>query len=122
MILIVDAQAPADFTAWLAHEREPAPPPATAAAERGQQVFMNNACVTCHSIRGTDAHGLVGPDLTHVGGRKGIAANSYPNSTAYLEAWVTHAQSLKPNAQMPDITAFSGDELRAVVEYLQGLQ
>jgi cytochrome c oxidase subunit 2 len=122
MILIIEAQAPAEFAAWLARLREPAAPPATSAAARGQQVFMTSACVTCHSIRGTDAHGLVGPDLTHVGSRKGIAANSYPNTTAYLEAWVTHAQSLKPNAQMPDITAFSGDDLRALVDYLQGLQ
>jgi cytochrome c1 len=35
---------------------------------------------------------------------------------------VTHAQSLKPNAQMPNITAFTGEDLRALVTYLEGLQ
>ena len=28
-----------------------------------------------------------------------IAANTYRNNDAYLEAWVTHAQSLKPEAR-----------------------
>lgn len=122
MILLVDAQPQADFDAWLGRARAPAQPPADPFARRGQQVFMNSACVLCHTIRGTDAHGLVGPDLTHVGSRKGLAANAFPNSTAYLAGWVTHAQTMKPNAQMPDITAFTGDDLRALVAYLEGLK
>jgi cytochrome c oxidase subunit 2 len=122
MILLVDVQAPADFDAWLAQARQPAAAPADAFATRGQQVFMSSACVLCHTIRGTNAQGLVGPDLTHFGRRRGVASNSYPNSTAYLESWVTHAQTMKPNAQMPDITAFTGDDLRALVAYLEGLK
>ena len=122
MILLVDVQPQAEFDAWLAQARQPAAAPASAAARRGQDVFMANACVLCHTIRGTDAHGLVGPDLTHLAGRKGLAANSYPNSTAYLEAWVTHAQTMKPDAQMPNVTAFTGDDLRALVAYLEGLK
>ena len=51
-----------------------------------------------------------------------IAANSYPNNDAYLEAWITHAQSLKPEAQMPDITQFYGQQLRNIVAYLRQLQ
>jgi cytochrome c oxidase subunit 2 len=82
---------------------------------------MTRQCVLCHSIRGTAAQGKVGPDLTHIGSRAGIASNSLRNNTANLAAWVTHAQSLKPYAGMPNITAFSGDELRALVAYLQGL-
>jgi cytochrome c oxidase subunit II len=122
MILLVDAQSPEDFDAWLATARTPAAIPRDPVAAHGQQVFMNNACVLCHSIRGTDAHGLVGPDLTHLASRKGIASNAYPNSRGYLEAWVTHAQSMKPDAQMPNVTAFTGDDLRALVTYLEGLK
>jgi cytochrome c oxidase subunit 2 len=122
MILLVQSDSPSDFDGWLAHQRQPAAAPAGAAAQRGQQVFMNNACSLCHTVRGTTARGLVGPDLTHIGSRKGLAANAYPNTTAYLAAWVTHAQSLKPNAQMPNITAFTGEDLRALVTYLEGLQ
>jgi mxaJ protein len=73
-------------------------------------------------IRGTLAGGRVAPDLTHVGGRKKLAANSFPNNDAYLEAWVTHAQSLKPAALMPDLTQFTGEHLRDLVAYLRQLQ
>jgi cytochrome c oxidase subunit 2 len=95
---------------------------ALAAAAAGEHVFMSHQCVLCHTIRGTAAHGLVGPDLTHVGGRLGIAANTVPNARAPLAVWMTHAQSVKPFSQMPNITAFSGDELTALVDYLQQLK
>ena len=122
MILLVDVQPQADFDAWLGRARQPAAAPADAVTARGRQVFMSSACILCHTIRGTDAHGLVGPDLTHLASRKGIAANAYPNATGYLEGWVTHAQTMKPDAQMLDITAFTGDDLRALVAYLEGLK
>jgi cytochrome c oxidase subunit 2 len=122
MILLVRAETPADFEAWLAGQRQPAAPPATSQAAHGQNVFLTSACVLCHTVRGTAAHGQIGPDLTHLASRAGIAANAYPNNTAYLQAWVTHAQSLKPYAQMPNITAFTGEDLQALVAYLRGLE
>jgi cytochrome c1 len=51
-----------------------------------------------------------------------IASDSYPNNDAYLEAWITHAQSLKPGAQMPDMTQFTGEQLHGLVVYLRQLQ
>jgi cytochrome c1 len=51
-----------------------------------------------------------------------LAANSIPNNDAYLEAWITHAQSLKPGAQMPDLTQFSGEQLHDLIAYLRQLQ
>ena len=33
----------------------------------GQQVFIDNGCFTCHSVRGSGS--ADGPDLSHVGGR-----------------------------------------------------
>jgi cytochrome c oxidase subunit 2 len=122
MILYVVAHAPQDYQEWLNRARAPASPPDSTAARRGEELFMTKQCVLCHTIVGTEAHGRVGPDLTHFGSRIGVAANTLPNEPASLEAWVTHAQSLKPNAQMPNITAFDGDELRAVVQYLRELQ
>jgi cytochrome c oxidase subunit 2 len=122
MLLLVSADAMPDFEGWLAQQREPAHVPETRSAERGQQVFLTKQCVLCHTIRGTDAHGLVGPDLTHIGSRRAIGANAFWNNTANLAAWATHAQSLKPGVQMPDITAFTGEELLALVEYLQQLR
>lgn len=44
------------------------------------------------------------------------------NNTANMAAWVTHARALKPGVVMPNVTQFDGDELRAIVAYLQNLQ
>jgi cytochrome c oxidase subunit 2 len=76
----------------------------------------------CHQVRGTLAGGRVAPDLTHLASRQFIAANSYPNKDAYLEAWITHAQSLKPQSEMPDLTQFTGEQLRDLVAYLKQLK
>jgi cytochrome c oxidase subunit 2 len=122
MILYVVAHTRDGYEQWLRHARQPSVEPADAVAMRGQQLFMQKQCVLCHTINGTVAHGHVGPDLTHVGARIGIAANTRPNDVASLEAWVTHAQSLKPMSQMPNITAFNGVELRSLVTYLRSLQ
>jgi cytochrome c1 len=51
-----------------------------------------------------------------------IAANSYKNNDAYFEAWITHAQSLKPEAQMPNLTQFTGEQLAELVAYLRQLR
>jgi Cytochrome c len=68
------------------------------------------------------AGGRVAPDLTHIGSREYIASDMYRNNDAYLEAWVTHAQSLKPEAEMPNLTQFSGEQLHDLVAYLRQLQ
>lgn len=67
---------------------------------------MSAQCTFCHT--GTAAQGKVAPDLTHLASRAYIASNSYANSTADLEAWVTHAQSLKPGCKMPNLSVFNG--------------
>jgi cytochrome c oxidase subunit 2 len=121
MILLVRADAPRDFEAWVARESAAAQMPMTPEAVHGEQLFLSKACVLCHTVRGTGAHGMVGPDLTHVGRRRRIAANAFDNNTANLSAWVTHAQTLKPYAKMPNLSVFTGEELRDVVAYLQGL-
>ncbi len=76
MILWVIAEPEAKFDAWLNHQLEAAAAPSDPVKQRGQQVFLNNACEFCHSIRGTTAAGQVAPDLTHFGSRRGIAANT----------------------------------------------
>lgn len=122
MMLTVVAQRPKDFAAWLTHEREDAVAPRTTEEERGQTLFLTRPCVTCHAVRGTPAGAHAGPDLTHVGARGAIAGNMLKNNPANLAAWVTHAQSLKPGARMPNVTAFSGEELQALVAYLSSLK
>lgn len=122
MRLRVIAQRPEAYQAWLAHQRAPAAAPVSPEAVRGEQVFLGAACSLCHTIRGTPAGGVVGPDLTHLASRQTIAGGILRNDTADLEAWVTHAQSLKPGTPMPDLPEFSGSDLRALVTYLQTLK
>lgn len=116
------AQEPEDYEAWLEAQRKPAAEPQAQDAIAGEQIFVTGPCSMCHTVRGTIAGGRVAPDLTHIGSRQFIAANSFPNNDAYLEAWITHAQSLKPGTQMPDLTQFSGEQLHDLVAYLDQLK
>lgn len=122
MRLFVVAQSLDEYEAWVAHQQRPAAEPVSQQARRGRDLFMSQACVLCHTIRGTPARGNIGPELTHLASRKRIAGGMLENNTANLSAWVIHAQSLKPGARMPSLGAFDGEELRAVVSYLQGLE
>ena len=122
MLLLVVAQPEKEYEAWYSQQVQPADTPTTPEALHGEDVFMGAACALCHEIRGTQAHGLVAPDLTHLASRRRIGANSWANDTANLEAWVTHAQSFKPGSEMPDLTAFNGKDTRALVAYLQQLK
>ena len=122
MRLLVVAQPLAAYDAWRQQQLQPAALPTSEEALHGRDVFNNAACALCHTVRGTVAQGKVAPDLTHLASRQYIAANSYRNNQANLEAWVTHAQSLKPGNEMPDVTAFTGSDLRALVNYLQQLK
>lgn len=123
MRLLVVAEPEPVYQQWLARQRQAAPElPPTDAARRGQQVFMTAACPLCHTVRGTAARGSVGPDLTHVGSRLRIAGGALENDTANLTAWVTDAQSLKPGAHMPTLRQMSGQDLGALVSYLQSLR
>lgn len=122
MRLLAVVQEPGDYEAWLEGQRKPATEPTDADALAAEHMFITGPCSMCHTIRGTIAGGRVAPDLTHFGGRQFLASNSYPNNDAYLEAWITHAQSLKPGAQMPDLTQFSGEELHDLLAYLRQLQ
>jgi cytochrome c oxidase subunit 2 len=122
MRLLVVAQTPEQYAEWVARQLRPAEPPADEVARRGQTVFETAACGLCHHVAGTQALGTVGPDLTHLGGRLRIGANTFPNQRSYLAAWSTHAQSLKPGAVMPNLTAFSGIELNALIHFLEGLR
>ena len=121
MLLWVVAEPADAFNRFLTREREDAVAPADATAALGQTVFLNKACSLCHRVRGTAAQATVGPDLTHFGNRRFIDG-PFPKTEAYLRAWVTHAQSLKPGVIMPSVIDLSGPELAALSAYLQQLQ
>ena len=75
----------------------------------------------CHRIRGTLAGGMVGPDLTHLASRLTLAGGTLPMSRGNLAAWIADPQGIKPGVHMP-VVGLDGDELNAVVAYLEGLE
>ena len=109
------------FLEWIARQRQPAAEPASAVERRGRDVFMQGPCVTCHTIRGTDAGSRVGPDLTHVGSRLMIGAGTLPNTRDHLRQWVTNSQAIKPGNRMPPVT-LDDEGLDALVTYLRSLR
>lgn len=122
MAFEVVALEPAAFAAWLATQREPAGDPADDLARQGLELFLGHGCGACHSIRGTAAVGRIGPDLTHLGGRRTLAAASFPTNQGTLAGWIADNQHLKPGNHMPPFAVFTGRELRALAAYLEGLK
>ncbi|HWP28258.1 MAG TPA: cytochrome c oxidase subunit II [Chloroflexota bacterium] len=120
MLLRVIAQPRADFLAWAAQQRQPAAPP-SGAAQRGQQLFLEQTCVNCHTLRGTPAQGTVGPDLTHVGSRQTLGAGVLENTPANMYRWLQDPQAVKPGSLMPTFYLSDADTA-ALAAYLAGLK
>lgn len=117
----VVAQSPADYEAWLRHQEAPAPKPRGREAEEGWRVFSTMTCIECHAIRGTDASGRAGPDLTHFASRRYFGAGVALNTPANLRRWLVDPQQIKPGAKMPDFNLTRG-QIRDLVAYFETLQ
>ena len=116
MALYVVAEPEGRFEAWRLAQLAAAPQ----SALPGQALFEAR-CGACHTVRGTAAGGIVGPDLTHLMSRSTIASGVLPNDTASLSGWVSNPQALKPGSAMP-ATNLNGTQLTQVVAYLETLK
>ena len=121
MAFYVVAEPMDRFQAWIQGQRMPAREPSTPEETHGRDVLVRSACVLCHAINGTIAGSHVGPDLTHVGSRRSIAAGILSNSDERLDAWTDDPQSIKPGNEMP-AHLLSVSDRHAVVAYLRSLQ
>jgi len=121
MAFTVIADAPAQYEAWLAAQRAPAPAPVSAQQQHGQAVFMRSTCAMCHAISGTDAGARLGPDLTHLASRSTLASGALPNNRQQLAAWILDPQRFKKGANMP-ATPLSSADLDALLSYLETLK
>ena len=127
MGLVVVAHAPDDYAAWLERQSRPAAAVPSAQGpltliDQGRNVFAASGCAACHTIRGTEANGLAGPDLTHVGSRQTLGAGILPNNQGTMAGWISDSQSLKPGNRMPSYAVLSGQDVRAVAAYLESLK
>lgn len=121
MRLTVTAEPRASFNRWLANMTKPAPAPTTARAREGRSLFFSRGCGGCHQLRGTQAHGTIGPDLTHLGTRSTLAAVTIANSPKELAAWIREPQAIKPGNHMPDLGLSSG-EAETIATFLEELK
>ncbi len=114
----VVVQSREDFDQWLIDQvRE-----ATDESPLGKQVLLRHGCGACHAIRGTEADGVVGPDLTHFGSRRGIGASVLLNTPENLRHWIINTHEVKPGVEMPEFDSIQGDDLDALVKYLGSLR
>ncbi|TMK42349.1 MAG: cytochrome c oxidase subunit II [Actinobacteria bacterium] len=121
MGLLVFADPPQRFRSWLANMGAARVAPGTPTERRGEAVFQASQCASCHTIRGTPARGVIGPDLTHLATRSTLAARTIPNRPGYLGGWVLDPQHIKPESKMPGFN-LSGPDFQALLAYLRSLR
>jgi cytochrome c oxidase subunit 2 len=121
MGLMVIAQPPSDYAAWLANQQQNAAASNDPLVTRGEQIFLGSACVYCHTVRGTAASGMIGPDLTHIASRQTLAAVTVDNSAETLGAWIMSPEQIKPDSLMSG-TDFTPEELKALIAFLESLK
>jgi cytochrome c oxidase subunit 2 len=111
-----------EWQLWLRDQAAAAEPPEDGPASRGREIFTAAGCGSCHAVRGHDAAGVAGPDLTHFASRRTIGAGMLPNTRSALTGWIAATQQIKPGARMPSFNLLTGPELHALASYLQGLR
>jgi cytochrome c oxidase subunit 2 len=122
MALEVVALPEAEFAAWLRSAGPQPSAPASIGERRGSELFQAAGCGACHAIRGTEAAGTIGPDLSRVGQRRFLAAATIPNTPENLARFIAKGQSLKPGNAMPEFRVFSEEELQVLTAYLGSLK
>jgi cytochrome c1 len=84
--------------------------------------FVESGCGGCPTVRGTEASGTIGPDLTHLGRRQRLAASPLVNDADWLAHWLREPQAVEPGALMPPFAALGSDRMDALTAYLRELQ
>ncbi len=123
MLIRVYVDTPQQFAKWVKNQQQPAAPDSgvdDSAVDAGRHVFETEACVNCHTIVGTPAHGTFGPDLTHLMSRATIASGSVANTPENLRAWIQDPDTFKPGVLMPAMQ-LSDEQVDDLVAYLTTL-
>ena len=113
-VVVTEADA---FNRWLADEAK-----AASQAGRGGGLFLANGCGACHAVRGTEANGRIGPDLTRVGSRRTIGAGILDNTMENLARFITETEAIKPGSRMPSYNMLSREDAAAIASYLGSLK
>ena len=122
MRILVVAEEPSKFEEWQRAQLQPGQTATGDAATKGLALFQTSTCINCHAIRGVaGADARVAPDLTHVAGRKQLAAGILENTPANMRLWLKNPQHIKPGALMPDFS-LTDQQLNELAAYLETLR
>lgn len=122
MGFVVVVEGEDEFQRWLDEQAEPASPPVGRTATRGAELFLASGCGSCHSVRGTPADGVIGPDLTHVGSRQTVGAGILTTNADALLRWISRTNDVKPSVHMPAFGMLPPEDLHSLAVYLEGLK
>nr|MBC7611707.1 cytochrome c oxidase subunit II [Pseudopedobacter sp.] len=121
MRIRVIAQTEENYQKWLTESAKEATQITDPIAFVGASIFQRTSCAGCHQIRGTDAKGDVGPDLTHLASRKTILSGTKANTKENLYAFISNPNAVKPGVNMPNFH-FNKQEKAALLAYLNTLK
>ncbi len=122
-----------EYDRWVAQKNIPPAAPAEAAGDvgRGQAIFLDakKQCISCHAVSGTNAKGVVGPNLTYYGSRLTIGSGILPYSTEHLTRWMNEAYAIKPGNLMSRVITkewiaqnLNQQEIADLVAYLDSMK
>jgi cytochrome c oxidase subunit 2 len=114
------------YQEWLRNEAGAAPTPRDSSVMLGKQLVTKGACAGCHTLRygaakDSTTMGRTGPNLTHFGRRRYLAAGILENNAENLTRWLKDPPAVKPGSKMPNLN-LKDEEIRYIVAYLQTLQ
>lgn len=115
------AQPAADFGAWVEAQRSSTQPAANDPAVRGQSLFTQYACGSCHAIAGTQYNGRAAPALTNYSDRQTISAGVLDHTPENLARYLRNPQAVKPGSSMPNFR-LTEPEVQSLVAYLESLR
>ena len=76
---------------------------------RGEALFIQYGCGSCHSIRNVrTATGMVGPPLDGIALRV-IIGGHLANNPDNMQKWIRQPQQVSPGTAMPDLRVGQGD-------------
>jgi cytochrome c oxidase subunit 2 len=119
------AHEPADFDRWV--EEQLADAANDGSVNEGRDVVLKGqfaggqACVACHAVKGTEAAGIIGPNLTHIASRERFAGEMFELNEENLKSWLKDPPAQKPGSKMPDL-GLTDDQIDDLTAYLLSLE
>ncbi|MCS7207084.1 MAG: cytochrome c oxidase subunit II [Dehalococcoidia bacterium] len=110
-----------EFQQWVQRRQAHTLPPLVGDVQRGWEVFQARGCNACHTIDGTSARGIIGPNLTGMASRDGIAAMALPNTPEAMARWLRNPPAVKAGAKMPNLN-LTDEEISALVAFMAALK